>query len=208
LKRLRRQATRLKDWLASHEPKIGKQGKEIQSNITDNESAKMPTSHGVIQGYNAQALVDSAHQVIVAAEVFGEGTDASHLSTVLAGAKRTMQRLGHDAGYFAGKTFLADASYHSDGNVKSCEEEQLDASIPDPRFRKRDPRFANQERYTPTRKKKPKPRFGVEHFPYMAVKTARILLGSYSMGGSNFFSDANVNRIETRPNELYRRKVL
>jgi rhamnose utilization protein RhaD (predicted bifunctional aldolase and dehydrogenase) len=42
----------------------------------------------------------------------------------------------------------------------------------------------------------------------MAIKTARILLGSYSMGGPNFFSDANVNRIETRPDELYRRRVL
>jgi len=33
----------------------GKTGKPIKSNITDNESAKMKTSHGVIQGYDGVA---------------------------------------------------------------------------------------------------------------------------------------------------------
>ena len=42
----------------------------------------------------------------------------------------------------------------------------------------------------------------------MAVKTAKILLGTYLLGGPNFFSDANVNRIENRPDEHYRRKVI
>jgi rhamnose utilization protein RhaD (predicted bifunctional aldolase and dehydrogenase) len=42
----------------------------------------------------------------------------------------------------------------------------------------------------------------------MAVKTAKILLGAYLMGGPNFFSDANVQRIETRPDEKYRRTVI
>jgi transposase len=50
LQRLQRQAARLKTWLATHGPKIGRQGKEIQSKLTDQESAKMPTSHGVMQG--------------------------------------------------------------------------------------------------------------------------------------------------------------
>lgn len=42
----------------------------------------------------------------------------------------------------------------------------------------------------------------------MAVKTAKILFGTYLLGGPNFFSDANVNRIETRPDEHYRRKII
>jgi rhamnose utilization protein RhaD (predicted bifunctional aldolase and dehydrogenase) len=42
----------------------------------------------------------------------------------------------------------------------------------------------------------------------MAVKTAKIILGTYLLGGPNFFSDANVNRIETRPDEHYRRKII
>lgn len=42
----------------------------------------------------------------------------------------------------------------------------------------------------------------------MAVKTAKVTLGTYLLGGPNFFSDANVNRIENRPDEHYRRKVI
>jgi len=42
----------------------------------------------------------------------------------------------------------------------------------------------------------------------MAVKTAKIILGTYLLGGPNFLSDAHVNRIETRPDEHYRRKVI
>lgn len=42
----------------------------------------------------------------------------------------------------------------------------------------------------------------------MAVKTAKIILGSYAMGGPNFLSDENINRIETRPDEHYRRMVI
>jgi len=36
----------------------GKAKKEVKSNITDNESAKMTTSKGTIQGYNGIASVD------------------------------------------------------------------------------------------------------------------------------------------------------
>lgn len=141
---------------------MGKQGKEIQSNITDNESAKMPTSHGVIQGYNAQAVVDDTFQVIIAAEVFGNGQDADHLTPMVAGAKANMQALGHTEDYFEETMWLADRNYHSDDNLKTCEEEHLDAYIPDTNFRKRDPRFATQERHKPPEKTT----FGVEDVQY------------------------------------------
>ena len=42
----------------------------------------------------------------------------------------------------------------------------------------------------------------------MAVKTARVLLGTYMLGGPNFFSGENTQRIETRPDEHYRRSAL
>ncbi|NIW11924.1 MAG: IS1182 family transposase, partial [Gammaproteobacteria bacterium] len=71
IKRLQKQAERIEKWLSENEKKIGKNGKEITSNITDNDSAKMITSHGYIQGYNGQALVDDKHQVVVHAEAFG-----------------------------------------------------------------------------------------------------------------------------------------
>jgi len=48
----------------------------------------------------------------------------------------------------------------------------------------------------------------VENITAMAVKTARILLGTYAAGGPNFLSEQDVNRIHTRPDEHYRRKLL
>ncbi|MGB1952354.1 MAG: hypothetical protein ACPHQ9_16430, partial [Marinobacter sp.] len=42
--------------------------KEVKSNITDNESAKMTTSKGTIQGYNGVATVDKKHQIIIDAQ--------------------------------------------------------------------------------------------------------------------------------------------
>jgi hypothetical protein len=73
IKKLQKQAERIETWLKENEAKIGANGRELQSNVTDNESAKMMTSHGTIQGYNAQALVDKEHQVIIHAEAFGNG---------------------------------------------------------------------------------------------------------------------------------------
>ena len=52
-RRFQLQVERLNEFLKDREPKIGNSGKEIQSNALDNESAKMSTSHGVVQGYNA-----------------------------------------------------------------------------------------------------------------------------------------------------------
>jgi transposase len=73
IERLKKNSKRIGGFLKEHGPRLGRQGKEVKSNVTDNESANMMTSHGTIQGYNGQALVDSKHQVIVHAEAFGEG---------------------------------------------------------------------------------------------------------------------------------------
>jgi rhamnose utilization protein RhaD (predicted bifunctional aldolase and dehydrogenase) len=48
----------------------------------------------------------------------------------------------------------------------------------------------------------------VENITAMAVKTARVLLGTYALGGPHFLTVRAVARIHTRPDELYRRKLL
>ena len=54
--RLQRDAAQLRQWLAAHpEDRKGSQGTIRKSNRTDNESAKMATSKGVIQGYTGVA---------------------------------------------------------------------------------------------------------------------------------------------------------
>jgi len=47
----------------------------------------------------------------------------------------------------------------------------------------------------------------VEDVTAMAVKAARVLLGSYALGGPRFLTARDVDRIHTRPDELYRRRV-
>jgi transposase len=146
IERLRKKAERLERWLKENSPKIGRQGREIKSNVMDNESAIMVTSHGTIQGYNGQALVDSKEQVIIHAEAFGESQDLHLIPAVLDGAKENMEAIGCGQDYFEGKTLTADSNYHSPLNLKKCEQEGLDAYIPDKRFRRRDPRFHDGHR--------------------------------------------------------------
>lgn len=164
IEKLQNKADRIDKWLQENDAKIGKVGREIQSNITDNESAKMMTSHGTIQGYNGQALVDSKHQIIVHGEAFGCGQDHGHLAPVLDGAKENVQKIGYSQDYFREKILTADSNYHCTSNLEKCDEEGLDAYIPDTRFRKRDSRFATQKRH---RLKKGE-RFLPEDFRYKA----------------------------------------
>jgi rhamnose utilization protein RhaD (predicted bifunctional aldolase and dehydrogenase) len=42
----------------------------------------------------------------------------------------------------------------------------------------------------------------------MFVKTCRVLAGTYAFGGPHYLSEANVDRIHTRPDEAYRRREL
>jgi len=46
--RLSEKAKKVREFLNENEDRIGSQGKPVKSNITDNESAKMPSGHGVI----------------------------------------------------------------------------------------------------------------------------------------------------------------
>lgn len=162
LEKLRRQADKIEKWLKENAPKIGKQGKEIKSNIVDNDSCKMSTSSGVIQGYNSQALVDDKHQIIVYSEAFGNGQDYSHVAPMIDGAKGNMQSLKKGEKYFEGKTLLADSNYHSQENIHKCEDEKIDAYIPDVDFRKRDKRFDSREKYKPKKAERYEP----EDFTY------------------------------------------
>jgi hypothetical protein len=108
-RRFQRQVARLNEFLKDRESKRGSEGKEIQRNAIDNESVKRPTSHGVVQGYNAQALVDAKHQVTLAAEAFAS-QDHENLKPMPAGAKRNLQSIGKDKSYLEEKQRLRIAT--------------------------------------------------------------------------------------------------
>ena len=98
----------------------------------------MATSKGVIQGYAAQAAVDSAHQVIVAADIIGSGSEQAMLMPMIEQA--TPVREEHTL-------ITADAGYFSDDNVKALHERNIPALIADNGMRKRDERFADQDKH-------------------------------------------------------------
>lgn len=166
IEKLNRQAERIDAFLKENGKRIGTSGKEIKSNVTDNESANMLTSHGTIQGYNGQAFADAKNQVIIHAEAFGNGQDHTHVPPMLDGAKKNMESVGHSPEYFKGKILTADNNYHSNENMQKCVDEGVDAYFPDKKFRTRDPRFAGRERYG----QKKRTRFALEEFSYNAEK--------------------------------------
>ncbi len=146
VEKLQRKAELIESWLAENQPKLGAAGREKQSNITDNDSATMMTSHGAVQGYNSQALIDAKHQVIVHGEAFGHGQDHGHVPPMLEGTLANLQSLGYGAECLTGKIFTADSNYHTLVNLRKCRELKLDAYIPDRNFRNRDRRFDTQKR--------------------------------------------------------------
>ena len=155
--RLLARAEKLERFVEEEEPKEGTQGKEVQSNVTDNDSAKMTTGHGVIQGYNAQALVDEKAQVIVHGLASGVGQDHQQIEPVLAGVSELLELVELPEKLPLKEARLsADCNYHSEANLEACQSYGVDAYIPDNHFRQRDARFASQERH--------KSRVKLEHF--------------------------------------------
>jgi transposase len=153
--KLERQATRIERFLQENTPRPGRQGKEVQSNVTDNESAKMKSSHGIIQGYNANAMVDAKHQVVVHAQAFGEGDDGAVAEPMLQGAQAHLAAAGRGPAALEGTIVSADTGYFSKRNLEAFTEAKVDAYVPDPKFRQRDPRLTGARRFRrPTDKRK------------------------------------------------------
>ncbi len=145
LERLQREAKQLRDWLEKHpEDRKGSKGKVRLSNRTDNESAKMATSKGVIQGYTGVSAVDAKHQIVIDAQAHGTGSEQELLIPVVEATApfRT-----------AATIITADAGYHSEANLKQLAADKVDAYIPDNGYRQRDERYAGQEAH----KAKPDP---------------------------------------------------
>ena len=138
IEQLRAEARRIHQFVANHAERRSGKGAIRKSNVTDNDSAKMATSKGVIQGYTAVAAVDDQAQVIVAAQAHGSGSEQSVLLPVI----RQTDRLR------TGQTMItADAGYHSEANLQQLCEAGIPALIADGLMRRRDERFKDQAKY-------------------------------------------------------------
>ena len=136
LERLQRQAEQMRQWLKDNpKDRLGTQGKPIMSNLTDNESAKMATDKGVIQGYTGVATVDAKHQIVVDAQAFGTGSENALLAP-LADASAHLRT--------ADTVLTADAGYHSKAGLQHLHDKGISAFIADNSYRQRDERYADQ----------------------------------------------------------------
>ena len=142
-----RKIARIKDFLKTAKPNLGPSGNERKSNITDPDSAKMSTNHGVIQGYNGIAVVDAQHQIVVTAEAHGEGQEAHLLAPMIESTRKQCKAANIAKDIFKETTLTADAGYSSQASAKYTQDHHIDAYIADRSHRNRDPAFADADRY-------------------------------------------------------------
>lgn len=77
----------------------------------------MTTSKGTIQGYNGIATVDKKHQIIVDAQIYGEGQEHHTLKPVLDAVKDRFKRLDIDQDiYQSGAIVTADTGFANEAN--------------------------------------------------------------------------------------------
>lgn len=91
-------------------PLPGIPGARAQHNVTDPDSRIMKTAEGFVQGYNAQAAVEAASQIIVAHRVTAAANDQQHLVPMVVQIKQNRGRQARE--------LSADAGYGSEANLR------------------------------------------------------------------------------------------
>jgi len=109
---------------AANKKPTGVPDDKAQRNFTDPESHIMPAPGGkyFLQAYNAQAAVDSANQIIVAAEVTNKPTDRGQAEPMMEVVKSNTNQLPHQ--------MSADAGYFSSNAVKNLTDLGIDVYMP------------------------------------------------------------------------------
>lgn len=93
-----------------------------QISVTDPDTRKMPTAHGIIVGYNAQVAVDAKHKLIAADDVSNEGTDLQQLADMALEAKSNLELTRTEV--------VADAGYCNAAEVSRCLQQGITPLIP------------------------------------------------------------------------------
>ena len=97
------------------ERKEGSRGKEIQSNVTDNENVVIHSPQGYIQGYIGIAISDEKERIIVCAQAYGTANEGKHFPQMLnQSAKTSRNHQARRRGKIIKKTILADRNYFSE----------------------------------------------------------------------------------------------
>lgn len=93
--------------------KFGSPPEKAQENFTDPESRIMKMGNGFEQSYNAQAVVDEAHQIIVAVGLTNCAADSAELIPMIEATKACTGELPQQV--------LADAGYRSEESFEKIE---------------------------------------------------------------------------------------
>jgi len=114
---------------------VGVPDDKAQKNFTDPESKIMRSADkSYIQGYNAQAAVDSEYQVIVATMVTNQAADSPHTEAIVEKIEQIFGTLPDE--------MSLDAGYYSEANVEYLESKKIDAYVPPSRLKHREYRDA------------------------------------------------------------------
>ena len=107
---------------------------KAQRNFTDPESRIMPdgaNKGSFVQAYNAQIAVDSATQIIVAAEVTQEANDKQQLipmiERVVANLRQKPEKVSADAGYFSATNLNSKAAQGIDLHIATGRDKHSDS---------------------------------------------------------------------------------
>ena len=100
-----------------------------QSNFTDPDSRIMTSSHGWIQGYNAQVLVEEGSGVKVAQEATAQSSASPRLGPVLDRLDENLAGLGVPEAERRPRWFTADAGYRSERSLGILAGKQIDAYV-------------------------------------------------------------------------------
>ena len=103
------------------EPPSAEPADTAQRNFTDPESRIMKTNDGFIQGYNGQAAVDAAHQIIVACDLSNQGADSPQMLGMVDQIEATIGQRPEQ--------LSADAGYCSEDNLAGLEERDIDGFV-------------------------------------------------------------------------------
>jgi transposase len=202
-KKLDKSGRKITEFLATHKEKTGSKGREVKSNITDPDSAKMTTSKGTIQGYNGIAINDDKHQIILQAQAWGAVGEQQTLQPAVEQLKQQLTTLNSVKSPVLLPTittvFTADSGFNSEENLAYMSTTGFDSYIADSQFRKRNPLFKDSETYHTEKEKrrlkrsKGKPRkFTAQDFHYdKDTQTCRCPAGNIMWCSGNNLSSNN-----------------
>lgn len=101
-----------------------------QVNFTDPESRIMISDGAVVQAFNAQAAVDTASHVVLAAQLGNQAPDSEYFSSLV---NETIETTGRTP-----TRFTADAGYYSSSNLEHAERLGVEPLIPPDKIRRKD----------------------------------------------------------------------